>query len=294
MYTFGPRLSPSLRRCAGLIPLAILAGAASAAAEEVSLSAGCRLSRGPAHAVVHVLDGETVRLDDGSEARLINILAPRASDVGARKDDWPLQEEARQALAKLVQGQTVVLAFDGNHRLDRYRRWLAHLVVEKDGTREWVQTSLVAQGMARVHSTAEHSGCTADLLASEKAARDGGIGLWANAAYRVRSAARAAELLPYRHTYQLVSGYIRRVSRRRGTITYLNFGHGRSDFSVVLRAKADILQGIDPLSLRGRTILVRGWIDQRSGPLIEVDSAHQLEVTPDRRPMRSKAAQRDP
>ena len=39
-------------------------------------------------------------------------------------------------------------------------------------------------------------------------------------------------------------------------------------------------QGLDPLTLEGRRIRVRGWIDSYNGPVISADHPQMIEVQP--------------
>ena len=64
--------------------------------------------------------------------------------------------------------------------------------------------------------------------------------------------------------------------------TYLNFGTDyRSDFTVrigknVLAANPDLARTLDGLT--AKTVIVRGWIDRRNGPLIDVADPSQIEL----------------
>jgi endonuclease YncB( thermonuclease family) len=260
-----------------------LAGTACTAGAQIALTPDCKLESGPVRAVARVLDGETVRLDDASEVRLVGTLAPRAIDVGAAGGDWPPAEAARQALAWLVQGRSVALAF-GGRRTDRYGRWLAHLVVERDGNERWVQGDLLEQGMARAYATPDNSACVEALLARERIARNSGRGLWLNAAYQIRSADQHEELLAYRHTFQLVAGRVERVTARRGQI-YLDFGaRDRAAYSVVVHAANGEPALAEMRALQGRTVLVRGWLDRRTGPIVELHGRNLLELAEQQSP----------
>jgi micrococcal nuclease len=248
----------------------------SAQAADLAITPQCTLPAGPVRAVTRVLDGDTLQLDDGSELRLIGALAPHAHDTGAEPGAWPPAEAAERTLADLVLGKSVALAF-GGLRTDRYGRWLAHAIVEPDGRKEWVQGHMLARGMARAYALPDNAACTSDLLDLERPAREENLGLWANAAYQVRSAQSPRELLAYRHTFQLVRGRIATVSQARGA-TYLNFADDRRGFAVAMKRAGDALPGVPPDTLQGRTALVRGWIDRRNGPVIEIDAAGLIEL----------------
>jgi endonuclease YncB( thermonuclease family) len=255
----------------------MLALAYPAQAADLSVTPTCALPAGPIRSVTRVTDGDTLQLDDGSELRLIGALAPQARDVGADAGAWPLAEEARQTLSHLVLGRSIALAF-GGLRNDRYGRWLAHAIVEPEGRKEWVQGHMVARGMARAYLPPDNAACLSDLLVLERPAREGRLGLWTNAAYQIRSAESPEALLAYRHTFQLVQGRIAAVSHARGAI-YLNFSDDRRGFAAILKRPAHALpNGLTPDSLVGRIALVRGWIDRRSGPIVEIETAGQIEV----------------
>jgi endonuclease YncB( thermonuclease family) len=252
---------------------------AQPASDRITIANDCRLEVGANRAVARIIDGETVRLDDGSEVRLIGALSPRASDVGAKPGAWPPEQAAIQALTNLVQGRSVTLLF-GGRRTDRYVRALAHLTVEHGGKEEWVQGLMLEQGMARAYVFPDNSACVEALIARERPAREAKRGLWANAAYYVRKADAPDDLMPLRHTFQLVTGTVAGTSGGRGQI-YLNFSlhRDRTAFSVVLTQAANALPlNTQAKDLKSRTVLVRGWVGQSSGPLIEVDTLGQLEL----------------
>ena len=67
----------------------------------------------------------------------------------------------------------------------------------------------------------------------------------------------------------------------RGRV-YLNFGRfWKEDFTAVIAAPALRLfaeAGMDPLVLEGALVRIRGWVDDRDGPRIEVTHPEQIEV----------------
>ena len=256
--------------------LALMGAFEPVQAADLIVAPGCTLAAGPVHAVARVLDGDTLQLDDGSELRLIGALAPHAGDADAQPGAWPPAEAAQRALSDLVLGRSIALAF-GGMRQDRYGRWLAHVAVETEGGKTWVQGAMLERGMARAYMRPDNAACSTHLLARERPAREGGIGLWANAAYQVRAAENARELLAYRHTFQIVKGRIAAISATRGA-TYLNFAPGRRGFAVVIKRASQFMPAGTPDDLKGRAALVRGWIDRRNGPVIEIDANGQIEL----------------
>ena len=244
----------------------------------------CGLDRGSPHTVSRVLDGETVALDDGTELRLIGALAPRALDAGVEPGQWPAEISAMEELRALLVGKSIELGF-GGERVDRYGRHQAHAYVHDGEELRWVQGYLLEQGLARAYVVAGNRSCAIALLAAEKSAREAGRGLWAEAAYRVRSADKPRQLLAVRSSFQLVEGTIASVAQVRGMV-YLNFAADwRHTFSVALRRTDRELLGADagnPKTLEGKRVRVRGWIEQRTGtangPTIELSTGGLLEV----------------
>jgi len=79
----------------------------------------------------------------------------------------------------------------------------------------------------------------------------------------------------------LVEGTVLTV-RQAGATTYLNFGRRWTrDFAATISKRnmaAVESAGITPKSLENRRVRVRGWIEARPGPRIEVMRAGQIEV----------------
>jgi endonuclease YncB( thermonuclease family) len=257
----------------------LLGGAAAVAAEAIE-GAVCELQAGPRGTVARVIDGETLALDDGSEVRLVGALAPRVVDAAREVPAWPAGDAAAEALSKLVLGRPVELAFS-DRRDDRYGRLLAHVFIERDGERTWVQGELLRRGHARAYGLPQSSACLAELIEHEAVARRARLGLWSEPAYAERAAYRTRELMRYRSTYQVVTGRVARVATAGGR-SYLNFGTDwREDFTVgiapaALRADPGWAAALQ--AMEGRVVRVRGWIERRNGPYIEVSDPRQIEL----------------
>lgn len=224
--------------------------------------------------VMEVVDGDTVALADGRELRLVGIQAPKLPLGRKGFTAWPLAEEARQALADLVQGREVTLAYGGAKR-DRYGRLLAHLA-RGDGL--WVQCEMLRRGLARVYLFRDNRAAAAELLACERDARAARRGIWAHPFYAVRRPEETADLIG---SFQLVEGRVRQAAEVRGKV-YLNYGPDhRTDFTVSIaprERRAFDKAGVDLLDLEGHRIRVRGWLSRRNGPMIEASHPEQIEL----------------
>lgn len=223
--------------------------------------------------VVEVIDGDTVKLANGREVRLVGIQAPKLP-LGRRGfAEWPLAGEAKAKLESLT-GQGQVTLHYGGARDDRHGRQLAHLTVESGA---WAQGEMLRAGLARVYSFADNRALTADMLALERQARAAKRGIWANPYYRIREPDESRRDID---TFQLVEGRVVEAAVLRDRI-YLNFGPDyRSDFTIAI-AKRDLKlfgRNFDGKALEGKTIRVRGWLKSVNGPMIEATHPEQIEV----------------
>lgn len=275
---------PSIR-AAGIAALGmLLVLPALPSVAQIPRETSCQLQAGPTRAVVRVIDAETVLLDDQSEVRLIGALAPRSPDMTTGASAWPPEQQAEAALRELVLGSSVEVAY-AEQRRDRYGRLLAHLFLNRNGEHIWVQGALLSSGHARAYGLPGSFACMRELLAHENVARWSRAGLWANAAYATRRAFRTREILRQRNTYQIVEGRVVRVAASKSR-TYLNFGRDwRTDFTAGIATKLvkenPDLAGL-LASLEGKRIEVRGWVEYRNGPFIEVEDPSQIAIVEDR------------
>jgi micrococcal nuclease len=232
------------------------------------------LTPGGSGRVTVIVDGDTLIFEDGREVRLVGIQAPKLP-LGRRNfKTWPLAARAKAALGALTLGKILTLSY-GGRRIDRYNRLLAHLY---DGDGRWIQGELLRGGMARVYSFADNRAVVAEMLALEREARAVRRGIWRNRFYRIRDAADSARDIG---GFQLVEGQVHAVAPRRKR-TYINFSADwRSDFTIVVAARARRLfraAGFDLAGLEGRRIRVRGWVKSYNGPMIEATHPEQIEI----------------
>jgi endonuclease YncB( thermonuclease family) len=290
---------PALRARAAVL-LMLMAGVASLPAATAADPAGaaggegCLTGRPAATGDALVLDQP---VDGRRQLRLAGVLAPAVSPApapatdaanppvgkadgaradGARADgaraDWATVAVA--GLAGLVAGQCLSLSPDVPPT-DRHGRLVAR-VYRRDGLA--LDEHLVGRGLVRVMPGIDDRPVAASLLAREEAARQAGLGIWADPAYGVRSADALAGAIG---SVQLVEGEVERAARAGGRI-YLNFGSDwRRDFTVVIparRLRAFLAAGVDPLALAGRRVRVRGLIEDVNGPQIEVEAPEAIEI----------------
>ena len=239
------------------------------------------LASGEVGKVSSVLDGDTLYLEGGLKVRLSAMQAPKLPLGRKGFKAWPLGQDARAALGVLTKGQTVGLYYGGERR-DRYERALAQVYTLKaDGKPDlWVQEEMVRLGMARVYTWPDTYQDSQKLYQAEREARAGGRGIWSHSFYNVRSP-EPNMLAQDVDSFQLVEGIITSTADIRGRV-YLNFGADyKTDFTIAI-AKRDRKRfkraGIDPVSLEGARVRVRGWVELMNGPMIWLDHPERLEI----------------
>ncbi|WP_371397802.1 thermonuclease family protein [Fretibacter rubidus] len=228
-----------------------------------------------------VVDGDTLFLANGLKVRLSAIQAPKLPLGRKGFKAWPLGEDAKAALTQLTQNRRVQLYYGGEQR-DRYGRALAQIfTLTPTGERDlWVQEEMIKRGLARVYTWPDTYQNSDILYKAERDARASNRGIWALDYYKVRSPDPNA-LAQDVDSFQIIEGIVTSVADVRGRI-YLNFGADyKTDFTVAIakrNRKRFAKEGLDPLSLEGARVRVRGWVELTNGPMIWLDTATRLEV----------------
>src|SRR5262249_60331727 len=109
----------------------------------------------------------------------------------------------------------------------------------------------------------------------------GALGVWAEPYSALKAAGDPADVLVEQGRFALVRGKVTSV-RESGGVVYVNFGQRRSEqFTVTLLKRNEGIftgAGLNPKALAGHNIEVRGWVEERDGPAIEVSRPEQIEV----------------
>jgi endonuclease YncB( thermonuclease family) len=149
-------------RLAGAGALLVVAFLLLACADEAGLPTP---ANGEQVQVAHVVDGDTVVLDDGRRVRYIGINTPEQGQ--------PYYAAATQANRRLVEGKDAWLVLD-TQPTDRHGRVLGYLWVGG----QLVNQELVRQGYANAYTEPPNVRYSAELAAAEQEARAAEVGLW--------------------------------------------------------------------------------------------------------------------
>jgi endonuclease YncB( thermonuclease family) len=224
-----------------------------------------------AHIVRVERSNDVLVLRDGRAVHLEGVRLP-----SAKQDRAPstVADQSLDVLTTMVRGHAVdVTAVVPKE--DRYDRVRGQVFSDDD---KWVQAALLKRGLARVDIAPDRTECAAELYAMESAARAANLGLWALPAYRVRA---PEALSGDTGTFQIVEGRVLTADVKDGR-AYLDFGTDwKTDFTVTIAPddRANFrFDGVDPRDYAGKTVRVRGIIQQFNGPEIEIANPKQIEV----------------
>jgi endonuclease YncB( thermonuclease family) len=235
-------------------------------------------------AATQVLSGRVARLevngalilDDGRAVMLEGIRLPKGAEDHASD---VIAHQAVSMLSNLARDRTITIGLRSPTE-DRYARLRAQILTGA-GQEPWLQRALLEQGLARVAPMPARGECTDKFYAAEREARLARHGLWALSAYAVRS----SDHVPAGDagTFQIVQGRVLTADVKEGR-AYLDFGlDWRTDFTVTVSAEdlpAFRSANVDPRGFAGKLVRVRGIVDQRSGPEIEIATPLAIEVLP--------------
>ena len=265
----------------GLIIATFLASVAPTRAQ----TDGCPASGGTPAEVSAISPRLELRLAD---SRLVRLVGLEAASVGPR--DPNRTDAAHDALAVLLRGRKLMVQ-ELDSRPDRWGRIAAFAFLADGpdaGRAGGVAAAAIATGLARFSAEPAAHSCRAELLSAEETARRAALGLWRDPYYSVLA-------VDDRDGFAERAGHNVLVEARLAAIepgpyrTTLRFGLPRGDPHVGRRFTATILpramkkfeaQGVDFTSLIGRTIRLRGLLDQRFGPQVELAGPDDVEVLP--------------
>src|SRR5579875_1941613 len=221
-------------------------------------------------------------LESGLRLKIAGIDPPRPTP-----DDPGLDIRAQERLAQWLAGQKL-LVLPAGPGVDRGGRTVAFVFAPAPGKadpagKEFlpVGTSLIDAGLARYEPSAAARPCQSVLLAAEAGARAAGLGLWADPYYAVIAAADRSSFAEKAGTAVIVEGRITGIADRRPRIM-LYFGPRQGwDFSVAVvphSSKGFAAAQTALAGLIGRKVRVRGVLDTRFGPQIEISSPDEIEA----------------
>jgi endonuclease YncB( thermonuclease family) len=260
-------VSTAARRCprfvAAALSCSLLLGAA---AMGPAIAAGCSFEPQGEGRVAAIIDARGFRLEDGREVRLAGIEPVDRSG-----------SDRVAALAAIIAGREVTLRGEDDAP-DRYGRQPAFVFLASSETP--VQAQLLAQGEALYSATVTDKDCASLLIAAEASGRAAKRGIWADPA-AIKNTESPGEILARIGRFTVAEGKVLSV-RQVGATTYLNFGRNwtRGFAATISRRMLPAFEaaGIGLKSLENQRIRIRGWVEARGGPRIELLHVGQIEL----------------
>jgi micrococcal nuclease len=223
----------------------------------------------PETGIRRVTDGDTLVLADGRHVRFIGINATELGHEGAA--DQPYAAQARDRLKQLIAAHGGKLSIaPGVQRYDEHGRTLAYLFVGGED----LGLQLIREGLAVLVAVPPDFAQLACYAQAETRARDLSLGIWSKASSLVTDVADT-DLKP--GAFMLLRGEITGVVRSNSGLKLLL--DGRLPLWI---PSSDVRRfGTDPVELKGRKVLVRGWLrSYRGTPELDVHAPQAVLALP--------------
>ncbi len=187
--------------------------------------------------------------------------------------------EALKPSSKIEVGNSITI-YGQDQKADRYG--VIHIQAFQDAQKKWLQGAFLRNGKALLNGSSENisSRCLATMRKAEHQAIASKVGLWSQKE-AILTANQIDQLTNRIGFFSIIEGKVLSVGNRKRRL-YLNFGQNWSqDFtlSVVKKGKGAFKGSLDLLTgLKGKTVRVRGVLEQRQGPLIRLFDEAQIEI----------------
>ena len=142
------------------------------------------------HAVVSVIDGDTIGIENDVRIRLLGINAPDRTEC--------FYEESKLFLRELLEDGVITIRKDISGA-DRHGRLLRYVLVPSDTPEEddvFVQERMVREGYAKTFAVAPNNEFRDLLSSAQQEAREKGRGLWGACEVEPESSLRERDSLP--------------------------------------------------------------------------------------------------
>lgn len=224
-----------------------------------------------------------LRLVDGRVLRLAGL-----DPASSTPNDPDRGETARAALAAMLKQQRVSIRMLSGLP-DRWGRFAAQAFVSTERGAPYaggIATAAVAAGLGRYLAEPAAHACRDPLVAAEEKARQATLGLWADPYYAVLAVDDRAAFAERSGTIVLAEGRLiavlpgpyrtklRFAARDQGSYG----GHTLSATILPRTMKTFEAQGVTLPSLIGRSLRLRGLLDLRFGPRIELAGPDDVDV----------------
>jgi hypothetical protein len=218
--------------------------------------------------VKNITKQNSIMLHDGRELVLANVYVKK--------------KESHLFIKEAILNKKVFFYSSGRLK-DRYNRLIVQIFINEAGKRTWLQETLIQKGHAVAMALPTNWLCATELLSREKniRARDE-IRKTIELSFPIIRVENT-QLLNQKQqgSFQMVKGKVFSISRTTQN-TYINFSKNwRKDFTAVISnhlLKRKKSRWPKLKLLKGKTIILRGWLDHYNGPLIRLETPEMIEI----------------
>lgn len=204
--------------------------------------------------IKHVVDGDTVILEDGRHVRLLAINTPEVASK--KRAAEPGGEAAKKWLRERVDGKTVRLVRDEQRR-DKYGRWLYYLF---DAEGRLVNERLLANGLAVLSIHPPNLKYLDQLQRAQAYAESRRLGIWGLPDYQPVTLQQVVS--------RKLKGWQRVLIQPQGVKKTRKYARLVLDSTADIRiGKANLTDFPELESYLGCDLEVRGWVSWRKGRL---------------------------
>jgi endonuclease YncB( thermonuclease family) len=223
--------------------------------------------------VVDVTARLELLLEDAKLIKMAGIEAPRPTPL-----DPDLDRKTQAQVREWLKGQEIGFRRTESER-DRWRRTPAFVFVTVDASKLSVNKALIESGLVRFEPSEDTRACRADFIEAETDAREAAFGLWTDPYYAILRANQREAFTEKAGSFVIVEGQVTNLDSNAFRAS-LYFGPRRArDFSITIpQRKLKMTAGLHLAHFIGQTVRVRGLLDTRFGPQIELSNLDELEV----------------
>lgn len=226
---------------------------------------------------VSVIDGDTLRLNNGERVRLSGVYAPAPNLESAT--DY-IHKRTQPFVQAWLHNQAIELWVKPHHQRDRYGRWLA-MVVRSDGA--WLQHDLIDAGLSLVYVFPSSTWLSSKpnradetilrlLLTAEIRAQQNKTGLWQDTFQHMPLTTHQS----WRRQYA-VARATPQSWKKYGNTIYVNFAKfWKHDLTLEIDARKNGQWFVDAPPSSLPQLLARGWSDEKNGPRLNIQHWAQL------------------
>jgi micrococcal nuclease len=237
--------------------------------------------------VAHVIDGDTLVLENGRHVRLIGVNTPEMERE--KRPAQPYAKKAKEFTRKAVEGKRVTLATGDEFQDDRYGRILAYVFYNDT----LVNLKIIQQGYGFAMTRYDHP-LRDEFIVAEKQARKKQKGMWKDSANQSRVPGIDDRLKKrkklFHISYKQADDYIGETVVVQGKIVetyhsgkavFLNFGQNpeKGFYAVIFKNRFHRFPESPEKFYRFKTVRIKGKMKKyRNRPQIVVDSPDQIEI----------------